>query len=111
MYRFQDCTCCSILRERKLLIVVSDNISVWQSILHLHSVAVLEHPSEFAKLPCGIAAGMIASFITQPTDVVKTKLQTKAFTGNASTTTQVFVDIMKVIFCGLVLCLTVTTFV
>jgi len=54
--------------------------------------------SEFTKLPCGIAAGMMASFITQPTDVVKTKVQTKALTGNATTTTQVFMDILKVTF-------------
>ncbi|XP_065899990.1 mitochondrial glycine transporter B-like [Dysidea avara] len=61
--------------------------------------SLLEDPqshSELTKLPCGIAAGMMASFITQPTDVVKTKLQTKALTGNASTTTQVFIDIIKV---------------
>ena len=77
---------------------------------------MLEDPqshSELTKLPCGIAAGMMASFITQPTDVVKTKLQTKALTGNASTTTQVFIDIIKVIFVALsfVLCLTVMVFV
>jgi len=95
MYHFQDYTYLCILRERKLLTTVSNNVGCFNRPFY-NSITVLEHPSEFTKLPCGIAAGMIASFITQPTDVVKTKLQTKALMGNVSTTTQVFIDVMKV---------------
>ena len=56
-----------------------------------------EQLPSFCNLPCGVAAGMLASGVTQPADVVKTKLQTKVAQG--LTTRQVFMDIVKV-SCG-----------
>lgn len=56
-----------------------------------------EHLPSHYNLPCGVAAGIMASCITQPADVVKTKLQTKVAQG--LTTRQVFMDIMNVNYC------------
>ena len=52
-----------------------------------------EQLPSLCNLPCGVAAGILASGITQPADVVKTKLQTKLA---QNTTSQVFRDIVKV---------------
>jgi len=52
-----------------------------------------EQLPSLCNLPCGVAAGILASGITQPADVVKTKLQTKLA---QNTTSQVFKDIVKV---------------
>ena len=57
-----------------------------------------EQLPSFCNLPCGVAAGILASSVTQPADVVKTKLQTKV-TQNL-TTRQVFVEIVKVNYCN-----------
>lgn len=59
----------------------------------LNSLLGTEQLPSFCNLPCGVAAGILASGVTQPADVVKTKLQTKV--AQNLTTRQVFVDIMK----------------
>lgn len=61
--------------------------------LHTAVLGAEQLPS-FCNLPCGVAAGILASGVTQPADVIKTKLQTRVAQGR--TTSQVFMDIVKV---------------
>lgn len=86
-----------ITKRRKQLISVSfvglSNLPISLNPTHFAVLGTEELPTYF-NLPCGVVAGILASGVTQPADVVKTKLQTKVAQG--LTTRQVFVDIVKV---------------